>query len=446
MSAGGVAGCSDCGGDHPFELPPELLKAALKKKLVIFAGAGVSTESRRVFPQTFAEEIAGELGGTVGDRTFPEVMTSYEDKFGRRQLLQRIWHRFDYMNGFPDLLTTATRFHTQLATAFFLDEIVTTNWDTHFEEYTAAIPVVIREDYAFSDISGRKVFKLHGSMHNLSTIVATESDYDKCYKRLRTGTIGATLKHLLATKRVVFVGYSFGDPDLNRILSFMRSELADILPRSFVVTPHGYDGDDFPQDRIIRTDGAYFIRKLKDAAVDLELMRPDTVYARMARLSKRVRRANLRVTKSFDLKDDPNVIHSLSYQGGLLHAFARIDALEPSGHYSNPHSTHVKLDSYERLRRGAIRKRQYFDAAYIQGYQYGLMSLDFDDETTKTLPLFFIWGLNRDLLEFEDFAGELKRAPRLHKAATAEAKRLVSDLEPGLTVQHTPFLSGVHPV
>lgn len=44
------------------------------------------------------------------------------------------------------------------------------------------------------------------------------------------------------------------------------------------------------------------------------------------------------------------------------------------------------------------------------------------------------------MADFEDFTRELKRAPRLHKAATAQAMRLVQDLGPGLIIQHRPFL------
>jgi hypothetical protein len=90
---------------------------------------------------------------------------------------------------------------------------------------------------------GRKVFKLHGSMNNLSTLVITTKDYKQCDRRLRTRQIGATLKHMLATKQVTFIGYSFGDPDLNSLLRFMRRELKDVLPRSWLLTPHGRDDD-----------------------------------------------------------------------------------------------------------------------------------------------------------------------------------------------------------
>jgi hypothetical protein len=41
-------------------MPEDLAKAALGEELVVFAGAGISTESPRVFPDSFAQVIAAE--------------------------------------------------------------------------------------------------------------------------------------------------------------------------------------------------------------------------------------------------------------------------------------------------------------------------------------------------------------------------------------------------
>ena len=48
-----VHGCERCALKKPFELPPEIVSACFTGKLVIFAGAGVSTESKGVYPPPF---------------------------------------------------------------------------------------------------------------------------------------------------------------------------------------------------------------------------------------------------------------------------------------------------------------------------------------------------------------------------------------------------------
>jgi NAD-dependent SIR2 family protein deacetylase len=440
-SESGEIVCAMCGEDHPFDMPPELLKAALEGRLVIFAGAGISTESRRAVGDTFASRVVQELDDPdTAKLTFPSLMSEFERRFGRRHLLQRIRERFDYLKGFTELHRAATRFHRELATAYFLNEIVTTNWDTYFEELASATPIVIPEDYAFWDLPGRKVFKLHGSMHNLSTIVATEGDYAKCYKRLKTGALGSTFKHILATKRIVFVGYSFGDSDLAKILQFMKKELGGVLPQSFVVSPHGYSGTDFPAERVIATDGTYFIRRLKELAVERHAMRPDSVYDVVADLANSVAEARHKAVVSVRPKQHPAVIHTWAYQDGLLHALDRILALRTTGMYSDPSGLRGTLHSYEHGRRGAIALRNYFDAAYIEGYQNGLMSIEMDpDLAYHGTPRYFVWGNRDEMYTLSEYRTVLARAESLHKAAVKQAQALIRGAG-GLDVVHTPFL------
>jgi hypothetical protein len=421
-----------------FEMPEELTNAAFSGRLVVFAGAGVSTESSSVGGH-FLGRVTEELGLEDAD-AFPAVMTAYESRHGRARLLQRIREHIDYVEGFPELWRRSTRFHHTLATAFFLDQIITTNWDTYFEDVSASIPIVVPSDYAFWDLPGRKVFKLHGSLNNLSSIVATDDDYDRCYRRLRTGVIGATLKHLLATKRAVFIGYSFGDPDLNRILRFLRREMADVLPRSYLVTPHGYNGSEFPADRVINTDGSYFVHKLKEAAVEANLMRPDTVFMRTIDLASRVADAHDRTSREFIRTRKPALVHALAYQDGLLHAFERIVAKIPSGHYSNPHSTFHLVPSYEAVVRGAVRKRAYIDASYGRGYLNAMKSLDLDDEHADTLPLYIVWGMKDDLRDFREFKRAADSAGDLHKGATEAAAREIREIPKGVVPHHPAFL------
>ena len=63
-----------------------------------------------------------------------------------------------------------------------------------------------------------------------------EKDYIKCLDQLRNGIIEATLKTFLATKTVVFVGFSFGGEDFNQIIDYLRKELGAIYPHIYFVT------------------------------------------------------------------------------------------------------------------------------------------------------------------------------------------------------------------
>ncbi len=437
---GGENVCYVCKNDLPFDMPTRLVEACIAGKLVIFAGAGISTENRITQQHTFYDQIVEALAITDADPTFPQAMSTYCDAESRSSLLQKIKHRFDYIEAFPELRLWATRFHRELGTIYPIRDIITTNWDTLFEEMTDAIPIVTPEDYAFWDLPQRKVFKIHGSMSNVGTIVATESDYEKCYRRLRSGLIGSSLKHLLATKTILFVGYSFRDADFNRIYGYLKKEMQEILPRSFIVTVDR----DFPADKhkastVIYTDGAHFLAELKRILVEQKVMFPDSNYEGLVSVLDQANEANVEMFDRLPCNANPAVIYAASYQDGLRHAVQRILARRRTGEYSDPHHFFHLTESYALLRKGAIRAREYYDAAYIEGYLNGLYCL-LDSECDENVPIYYVFGSGKDLRTYEEFESEHARAAQLHRAAFAKAKKDVRNIPDSYVVHHFPFL------
>lgn len=207
-----VPECEICKLKRPFELPPEIINAYKVGNLVIFAGSGVSTESAGVYPSTFYQCIKDELNLPKEEQIrFSKLMSLYcSHPRSRKDLFQAIKERIDYVKSFPELYNRATEFHRELSTIPHLDEIFTTNWDDFFERECDATPVVTGQDFAvLQDTPERLVFKLHGSIYNYGSIVATEEDYRNCYRRLSTGIIGAKLKILLVSKTLVFFWFFF---------------------------------------------------------------------------------------------------------------------------------------------------------------------------------------------------------------------------------------------
>lgn len=137
-----LIGCEFCEQNIPFELPEAVLEACQQGSLVIFAGAGISTEGKKVFPCTLYDEIRAELD-IREDISFPLLMTKFVQKTkDKRLLLQKIKQRIDYAKSFPELYRQITRFHQELSTIHQVKEIITTNWDDFFEVECAALPLV----------------------------------------------------------------------------------------------------------------------------------------------------------------------------------------------------------------------------------------------------------------------------------------------------------------
>ena len=218
-------------------MPKEIIEASIKGDLVLFCGAGVSTESRAVLPWSFYQSVQEELELTDSTLSFSELMQEYcKLPNGRKKLLRKIRERFNYIDSFPELQRQATSFHRELSQIHSIKTIITTNWDTYFEDYCGAIPITIPDDFVFWDNNVRCVLKIHGSIQNLSSIVATKEDYKKRLSELQNGIMGATLKTILATKTVVFIGFSFGDEDFEQIIQYLRTEMGELYPHIYVVT------------------------------------------------------------------------------------------------------------------------------------------------------------------------------------------------------------------
>ncbi len=320
-----------CKNFHEFELPESLIGEILSNRVVLFAGAGISTEDKSVFPYTFYEQIRSEFKVPESEiLPFSNLMTQYcAQPNGRANLLRKFRERFEYVRSFPELYSTATRFHSELSTLFFIDSIVTTNWDDYFERECGATPFVTPEDFAFWSIPGRKVFKLHGSVTNLGSIVATSADYQQCYKRLQKGVLGSSLKMMLATKTILYVGYSFLDEDFTRIYSMLRKEMGELIPRGFIVTLDREGEQRYRQLGLIPifTDATNFISVLKQHLIEDKHMLSDEVFGAVLAELTVVTAEHHRLWDNFNIYDTPYIIYASSYQDGLIHAFERILAL-----------------------------------------------------------------------------------------------------------------------
>jgi hypothetical protein len=429
---------------HHFEPPDHLLAEIAKGNVVIFAGAGISTEARGLFPLTFYDEIRQELRlGQKNTPAFPRLMSLYcEQPDGRRKLLEAIRNRFYYASSFPELLHRATSFHREISTLFYVGTYVTTNWDDYFEKYCGATPFVTPEDFALWGVNGRKVFKIHGSVSNYGSIIATEEDYRRARTQLERGALGSALKVLLATKTLLYVGYSFSDHDFASIQRYIARELRRVAPAAYIVSLDKASDQKFRQLRLtpIFTDATYFVQVIKRHLEKDGHLLPDSRLAGISQILTRVHREHHRLCEQLQPQRTPQVVITAAYQDGLLHAFDRMLAMAHTGQYSHTCEIVSQATKYERIIKDNLRRHQYIDAAYAQGYFNGITYLLLDDRRRKTLPLYFGFGLPEmhTLAEYKRALAGRRGHPN---AAASYAKRIVTDnLGPKNLLHHTPFL------
>jgi len=437
--------CQFCKNNNGFTLPNEIIEAAKSRQLVVFAGAGVSTESKKVYTKSLYTEICLELGiNSNAGLSFSELMSIFcNQNNGRSKLLRKIKDRIDYVYSFPELYSRAADFHRELSTIEQVRDIVTTNWDDLFERECGATPFINAEDFIFWESADRRVLKIHGSINNYGSIVATEEDYKKCYKSLSTGLIGSHLKMILATKLVVFCGYSFGDEDFTKIYNSLIKEMKGLMPHSYIVTIDSDAVDKFKNLNMtpIVTDATFFIESLKSHLVGEGVLIDDSrfigAYDKLDELNN-VHRVFSSLIKP---RKEPEAIYNLCYQDGLKHAFERMIALRKNGHYSHECNVTQMIQNYNQRRKEKKSKKIYHDEAYIDGYLNGLIFFLADDEHREHMPLYYIYGYKGSIYNIQEYMELIEDSNNLHKQALRYAESIVSrSSDDEIVFHHTPFL------
>ena len=107
--------------------------------------------------------------------------------------------------------------------------IITTNYDTLLESSTSELreqyQVIVRDKDLLDSTKIKYIIKMHGDLHDKSTIVLKEQDYLN-YSQNRV-LIELFIKSLLTDHVILFLGYSLNDYNIKQIISwlnYMRSQ------------------------------------------------------------------------------------------------------------------------------------------------------------------------------------------------------------------------------
>jgi len=437
-------GCALCSKEKPFTCPEHLVSKIAAGEVVLFVGAGISTENRTYCQSTFYDEIRAKLKLSENP-SFPELMSEYcKLPDGRIRLLEKIKARIDYFMSFDDLYRPMARFHRSISPLHMITDVITTNWDELFEQECRFSPFIYDSDLAFWDAAKRRVMKIHGSISNFGSIVATTDDYKQSYRRLNDGPLGAQLKSLIARKTVIYVGYSLSDENYLRLLRNIAKMMEGNLRQSYFVSPE-IDQDKLSAAPIplipIETDGTYFFEQMREELSERCGIIREEAFAYCDMLLDEVAEKHSKTADAFIKTQHPLLIFILGYQDGLVHALQRIIRMRKTGEYYSAEAVHARMHGYDRKIYDFGNKKDFWNAAYAHGYQSGLLFLLLKSKNGKSSkPPFF--GVPMDV-EFKSLAAVLKfPREKVPKPLAAEAKRILRTLPKGaeLVPDHTPFL------
>lgn len=210
-----------------------LQKASKQNKLVIFAGAGTSADAGIPLWNTLIDKLTETLPDEV-------KRNNNGDNLQLAELFREISDDKDYYESIESvLLKDATSPNAIHDTILSLQpcNIITTNYDTLFED--AALKnsrqyFVVATDSDLPRNHGEKlIVKMHGDLkhHN---IILTENDYYDYARKFPL--IRSFVISQFVSKVVLFIGFSFNDPNLKLILREIQSELGRKMQHAYLLT------------------------------------------------------------------------------------------------------------------------------------------------------------------------------------------------------------------
>lgn len=206
------------------------INEAIKQgRLVVFVGAGVSTNSGVPVWSHLIDDMKAECNLT-NEKDELKIAQLYKDARGEKEYMDKVKEVLKHNKTIPNEI------HRDIL-ALKPCHIITTNYDNLLEqeienEYCQF--TIIREDKDLPNmLYQNSVVKMHGDF-DTNNIVLTESDYYNYPKNFPL--IRSFVMSLFASKLVMFVGFSFADLNLKMILNDVHYVLKDSMQKAYLIT------------------------------------------------------------------------------------------------------------------------------------------------------------------------------------------------------------------
>ena len=194
--------------NNKIQIPDALVEDTLKGDVILFLGAGASTEGTSSHFQKLIEVLAEKCQYPSNmSRSLPKVCQYFCEKMDagkKARLLIEIRNYFDFYMENDEAKNQATKVHKRIATIGLFKIIITTNWDVFMERQIDVLPVVNDSDLVYWNDSRRQLIKLHGCISQPNTMVMTEKDYENFLEKRLDSTICTKVRDLMATKTLLF--------------------------------------------------------------------------------------------------------------------------------------------------------------------------------------------------------------------------------------------------
>ncbi|PDW30341.1 hypothetical protein BB450_03550 [Helicobacter pylori] len=214
-------------------------KAHNENYLSIFAGAGISAESKLPKWGDLINELQKCLyGDTKKNEDYLVLAEKFYNQFGESFYYQTL------KSLIPDS-AKKNDLHLEIV-KLNIKNLITTNWDNLFEQAIneeGRFFNIIKSDKDIGSSTGfAKFIKMHGSLDE-NNIVFKEQDYLEYSKYFPL--IENYIKGVFSTDTVILLGYSLSDQNVKQIISWVNSHSKSVKPIYFIKTAKEFDRIEF---------------------------------------------------------------------------------------------------------------------------------------------------------------------------------------------------------
>ena len=235
-------------------IPHGLKEAIEKDELVLFIGAGLSWDLKNTEGKTLGgwKEMVSSILSYLKDK---EYITAEEqqscEKLGPIDALKKLKKKGIDKNIVGDSIkryfTLGEENNLSLQKDLFKlsTKIITTNYDRAFEIATDELnnnKAYKTRNYEISRLKKAPVFlfKLHGCIEHIDSMVLFPSDYEDLYKSKSQDAkhVLQALRNLIFNKTFLFIGTGLGDHQINSIFKEIKRTQGNYDQGHFIITPN----------------------------------------------------------------------------------------------------------------------------------------------------------------------------------------------------------------
>lgn len=204
----------------------------LDGRAAIFAGAGLSIPAGLPSWKDLLCSFAAQIGLDINKETdFLSLMQFYLNCNSRFEINQHIY------NALKNVSTPQVSHH-------LLAELpITTYWTTNYDCLLERAFEQVGKIYDVKTLNTKlayysqgqeiKLYKMHGDLADIQDFVITRRDYEAYFKK--NELFMSKLKGDLCSYTFLFIGFSFHDPNLLLIMSQLKNELQNEMPKHYCI-------------------------------------------------------------------------------------------------------------------------------------------------------------------------------------------------------------------